>query len=387
MAQRQAQNKPKSAPAKRCPLRRHRTGQWYKKIRGKFYYFGTHKQKALQAYYEQASDLHAPGEAPPAPVETSVLTLRTLCNLYLTHQESRVKSGEITAPHFATWHTELRAFAKYLGFARSVEEIVAMDLQKYRAKLIRAGYKPRTINLKFAAVRALFHWAEDNDVIEKGPNLRAVKRVNVTKRKQRDERRTEAEKRQTFTPEEIRRLLEHAEVQMRAMIWLGLNCAFGNTDVAELRWDDLDLEKGQVSLPRGKTGVRRNLTLWPETLAALREVPRQGPLVFYTKTGKPWVRLPEGSQRRVDRIVETFAVLLRRAGIDVQKGTGFYTLRRTAATIAAQSGDVFAVQGLLGHTDTKMASVYVQSVSTQTDKAVMALRTWLTQKPLVVEDS
>jgi len=39
------------------------------------------------------------------------------------------------------------------------------------------------------------------------------------------------------------------------------NCAFGNADVAELRWDDLDLEQGQVSLPRGKTGVRRNLTL------------------------------------------------------------------------------------------------------------------------------
>lgn len=35
----------------------------------------------------------------------------------------------------------------------------------------------------------------------------------------------------------------------------------------------------------------------------------------------------------------------------MQKGTGFYTLRRTAATIAAQSGDVFAVQRLLGHTN------------------------------------
>jgi integrase len=65
-------------------------------------------------------------------------------------------------------------------------------------------------------------------------------------------------------------------------------------------------------------------------------------------------------------------------GIDVQKRTGFYTLRRTAVTIAAQSGDLFAVQGLLGHTDAKMASVYVQTVSAQTDKAVMALRHWLT---------
>ena len=183
----------------------------------------------------------------------------------------------------------------------------------------------------------------------------------------------------TFTSDEIQRLLKHAEVQMRAMIWLGINCAFGNTDVADLRWDDLDLEKGQVSLPRGKTGIRRDLPLWPETISALRGVPRRGPLVFYTKAGKPWIRLIEGSRRPVDRIVEKFTVLLGRAGVDVQKGTGFYTLRRTAATIAAQSGDVFAVQGLLGHTDTKMASVYVQTVSAQTDKAVMAMRHWLTE--------
>jgi len=64
--------------------------------------------------------------------------------------------------------------------------------------------------------------------------------------------RTEVEKRRTFTPEEIRRLLEQADVQMRAMIWLGLNCAFGNTDVAELRWDDLDLEKDRTPRPCGR---------------------------------------------------------------------------------------------------------------------------------------
>jgi integrase len=381
MANREAKNKPEPAPARRCPLSRHRTGQWYKKIRGKFYYFGTHKQEALQAYYEQASDLHTPGEALPVPVETSDLTLRTLCNLYLNYQESRVKSGEITPLHFAHWQRELRVFARYLGFTRRVDDIVALDLQKYRAKLIRAGNKPRTINFKLGVVKALFHWAEDNEVIEKSPNLRAVKRVRVTKRRQRDERRTEEEKRQTFTPDQIRLLLKHADVPMRAMIWLGINCAFGNADVAELRWKDLDLEKGQVSLPRGKTGVPRNLALWPETIQSLQEVPRRGPLVFYTKTGKPGISLQEKSNNRIDRISDRFAELLERAGIAVQKRTGFYTLRRTAATVAAQSGDVFAVQGLLGHADTKMASVYVQSVSEQTDKAVMALRHWLTKEP------
>jgi len=39
----------------------HRTGQWYKKIHGKFYYFGTDRDNAIGAYHEQATRLHAGG--------------------------------------------------------------------------------------------------------------------------------------------------------------------------------------------------------------------------------------------------------------------------------------------------------------------------------------
>jgi hypothetical protein len=41
------------------PLTLHPTGQFCKKIKGKIYYFGKNKQKALQTYLEQASYLHA----------------------------------------------------------------------------------------------------------------------------------------------------------------------------------------------------------------------------------------------------------------------------------------------------------------------------------------
>ena len=61
---------------------------------------------------------------------------------------------------------------------------------------------------------------------------------------------------------------------------------------------------------------------------------------------------------------------MKRADIRVPKGTGFYTLRRTAATIAARSGDSFAVQRLLGHANLKMATRYVQDVAEQTDRVI-----------------
>jgi len=55
--------------------------------------------------------------------------------------------------------------------------------------------------------------------------------------------------------------------------------------------------------------------------------------------------------------------MIKKTGLDVPKGTDFYTLRRTAATIATRSGDPFAVQRLLGHADLTMVTRYVQDVS------------------------
>jgi len=72
-------------------------------------------------------------------------------------------------------------------------------------------------------------------------------------------------------------------------------------------------------------------------------------------------------------------MLIKRSGLDVPKGTGFYALRRTAATVAARSGDPFAVQRLLGHADLQMATRYVQDVSKQTDRVIEHSRKYITQ--------
>ena len=73
---------------------------------------------------------------------------------------------------------------------------------------------------------------------------------------------------------------------------------------------------------------------------------------------------------------------MKKTGIQAPKGTGFYTLRRTAATVAARSGDPFAVQRLLGHANLKMATRYVQDVSKQTDKVIENSRKFIVPRIL-----
>ena len=108
--------------------------------------------------------------------------------------------------------------------------------------------------------------------------------------------------------------------------------------------------------------------------------------MFYTSQGQPWVTTVikinvdgEREYTSVNRITPTFSRFMKKVGIQLPKGTGFYALRRTAATMAARSGDPFAVQRLLGHVDLTMATRYVQDVSKQTDRVIEDSRQYLIQ--------
>jgi integrase len=144
-----------------------------------------------------------------------------------------------------------------------------------------------------------------------------------------------------FTPEDIRRVLDAAGVQLKAMILLGINCGFGNADCGTLPLSAVDLERGVIDFPRPKTGIERRCPLWSETVAAIREALDHRPrpkkqehagLVFITRCGDSWhTGTTDGP------ISREFGKLLRKLGITGRKGLGFYSLRHTFRTIADEA--------------------------------------------------
>jgi integrase len=339
--------------------------QYCKKINGKIRYFGTDKKKALEKYLAQATYLHG-AQSLVQKISNGKMTLKQLCDLYLHYQNSRVLVGDITAKHYNDSKYSLDRLMAFLGPGCRIENISTLDLQNYKRKLQSSYPSIDRQNLHIGLMKAMFHWARKIDVLESIPNIDAISKDRVVHKDK-----------YTFNKKQIRKLLSTADVKLKAMIWLGLNCGFGCTDCSRLKWEDLDFKNNRVKLARNKTKIGRNLPLWPETIKALKEIPRSGTLVFTTSKDHPWIRTTattndNGEPKCItdNRISTKFSRLMKKVGIKAPKGTGFYTLRRTAATIAARSGDPFAVQRLLGHVDLTMPTRYVQDVSEQTDRVI-----------------
>ena len=312
------------------PLTLHPTGQYCKKIKGKIRYFGTDKKKALEKYLAQATYLHG-AQSLVQKNPNDKMTLKQLCDPYLDYQNSRVLVGAITAKHYNDLIDSLGKFMAFLGQGCRIESISTLDLQNYKRKLQSAYASVDRQNLHIGLMKAMFHWARKNDVLESIPNIDAISKDRIVHKEM-----------YTFNPQQIKKLLSTPDVKMKAMIWLGLNCGFGCTDCSRLQWKDLDFKNNRVKLARKKTGVRRNLPLWPETIQALKEVPRSGTFVFVTSEGHPWIRTTvttndNGEPKYIydNRITTKFSRLMKKVGIKAPKGTGFYNFRRTAATIAA----------------------------------------------------
>lgn len=136
------------------------------------------------------------------------------------------------------------------------------------------------------------------------------------------------------------------------------------SELCELRWSDLDLDRGVIVLPRHKTSRTqkkpkpRTIQLVPaivRLLALIRRRNEGAGHVFVTHLGTPWSR--NGIAQKLKR-------LPAKAGLPAD--AVLYGLRHHFATRAIVNGvDVKTLAELMGHTTTRVTETYVHLVGQQ----------------------
>jgi integrase len=366
------------------PLFAHATRRWAKKIKGKLHYFGPWDDPdgALKNYLDQRDDLHA-GRTPRA--RTNGLTIRELCNRFLTSKRHLLDNGEITDRTFHDYYSTCDRIVATFGRNRPVEELAAADFERLRAKLAKKR-GPVALGNEIQRVRMVFKYAYGEGLIDRpicyGQSFKKPSRKTLRKARAKNGKRM-------FEAAELREAIDSAPQPLRAMILLGINCGFGQTDVSSLPQSAVDLEGGWIDYPRPKTGIERRCPLWSETVKALREaiVKRPKPkdaadadLAFITKYGKRWVKThttENGSGTPADALGQQFSKLLTELEIK-RPGVSFYALRHTFETIGGECRDQVAVDHIMGHARDDMASLYRERISDERLRAVTdTIHDWL----------
>ena len=361
------------------PLTPHPSRRWCKKIRGKLHYFGKidSPDAALERFNREWPYLKD-GRTPP-PIDTGDgCTIRLLCNAFLTNKRGKLDSGELSPRTFQDYFRTCEILIDGLGRDKRVDDLRPDDFEGLRKALAKTREVVALKN-EVNRCRMVLKFAFDQRLIDKPVHFgQSFDRPSAkTLRTARN-----AAGPRLFNVDEVTRILAAADVQMRAMTLLGLNCGFGNTDVATLPQSALDLDGGWVDFPRPKTGIHRRVPLWPETVAALRLaiVQRREPkhsadaaIVFLNRAGARWVRVQQkrGSENMVtlNALSLAFAKLLKRLGINSHRN--FYTLRHNFETWGGESKDQVAVDAIMGHVDPSMGAQYREDISDERLLAVV----------------
>jgi integrase len=371
------------------PLGFHPAGYWCKKIRGKLHYFGPRfnpadpaataaaADAALKEYNEKADALHS-GRKPRE--DSGELTVKDLANRFLNAKQAFVTSGELSPRTWEGYKTATDLLVAHFGKTRLVADLDPDDFAGLRRKMAKK-WGPYRLGNTIQCIRCVFKYGFDAGLLPVpmrfGPEFK-----RPTKKTVRLHRAGQGAR--LFTAEEIRKMLDAASVQMKAMLLLGINAGFGNADCGNLPLTALDLDGAAIDYPRPKTGIARRCVLWPETVAALREVlaKRKEPknaedaaLVFVTKYGLSWAKdTPDGPVTKETR------KLLDQLGINGHRN--FYTLRHTFRTIADEAKDQPAADFVMGHETTHMSSVYREGISDERLRALSDyVRAWVFPPP------
>ena len=238
-----------------------------------------------------------------------------------------------------------------------LEKLTSLDLQKFYKKLLTTGRvdrveaKGQPKGLSAKTVRNI------HQILSSALKLAQEQRLILTNPAEGCALpRVEHQEMKTLTTVQLASFFREArESGVFELYYLELATGLRRGELLGLKWEDIDLERGDLRVRRQVSRINgevveaplktknayRTLPLAEDTVSVLQEQRR--------KVGNsPWVfPSPSGGPISPDSVLHMLHRVLKRAGLPKVR---FHDLRHTFATLALQNGvDVKTVSGMLGH--------------------------------------
>ena len=221
--------------------------------------------------------------------------------------------------------------------SRHISEIRRVDVADLLERISERS--PAVARSTFAALRPLFDWCIERELIEVSP---CDKLTGPPRPQARDRVLADAELRLIWKASEALAFPFGPVVQL--LMLTGQR----RTEVAGMAWAEIDLAAARWRIPaeRTKNSKAHEIDLSPQAVAVLGKIANTGPHVFPAR-GEGFVRGFSATKRRLDALAEAVAT---EAKTDAPGPWRIHDLRRTAATGMAGMGfDPHVVERVLNH--------------------------------------
>ena len=249
----------------------------------------------------------------------------------------------------------LKVLCRFFG-SYYLSEISPYMIEKYKAKRLKNGLKPSSINRELSVLKRAFNLAISWEMTEKNP----VQKVRFLRQSEPRER--------ILAEAEEGKLLESSSEHVMPVIIMALHTGMRKSEIANLRWDHVDLENREIEVIKTKSGRKRIIPISKDLYEVLTRIknPSNGS-EFVFQYADPKTR----TKRHLTYFRRAFENACKRAGI---KGLTFHDLRHTFASRLVRKGiDLITVKDLLGHSSVRTTERYSHSNREQKQRAVELL--------------
>ncbi|MGV1099145.1 tyrosine-type recombinase/integrase [Thiovibrio sp. JS02] len=250
-------------------------------------------------------------------------------------------------------NTEIGLFRRWIEPAighKTFGTIAALDMERIKRDMAKAGRAPRSIEYALAVVRQVFNHAINHD-FHAGKNPAGgggkVKRPKIDNRRMRFLTKKEAD--------DLLSLLATVSQDVHHMSLFALHTGARASEIFALTWADVDLNSGIITIKDTKNNRNRPAFMTEAVKAMLQARTKGQPseLVFPGRGGKRIAQISHSFDRVVAQLGLNEGISDRRQRIT------FHSLRHTYASwLVANGTDIYTVKELMGHSDLKLTARY-----------------------------